>query len=224
MKMAIQMLDISLRPLGVLDDAANAINRYLRILREEGKRELALINDLLDLARLEAETEVLTLTSVTLQDYMPHLTESFLERTQQQQQHLVCQMPDDLPAFTTDLPYLERILTELLQNACKYTPTGGTITMSAQATPAALELRVSNTGVEIPATECERIFDKFYRIPNNDPWKHGGTGLGLALTKKLTESLGGQIHVESGGGQTTFVLTFGSSSAAADKADPGLSG
>jgi signal transduction histidine kinase len=220
MKMAIQMLDISLRPLGVLDDAANAINRYLKILREEGKRELALINDLLDLARLEAETEALTLTTVTLQDYMPHLTESFLERTQQQQQHLVCQIPDDLPDCTTALPYLERILTELLHNACKYTPAGGTISVSAQATPAALELRVSNTGVEIPATEYERIFDKFYRIPNNDPWKHGGTGLGLALTKKLTECLGGQIHVESGGGQTTFVLTFGSSSAAADRLRP----
>jgi signal transduction histidine kinase len=91
--------------------------------------------------------------------------------------------------------------------------------VSAQATPAALELRVSNTGVEIPATEYERIFDKFYRIPNNDPWKHGGTGLGLALTKKLTESLGGQIHVESGGGQTTFVLTFGHGSVAVNRAE-----
>jgi hypothetical protein len=76
------------------------------------------------------------------------------------------------------------------------------------------DTQTPNTGVEIPATEYERIFAKFYRIPNSDPWKHGGTGLGLALTKKLTESLGGQIHVESGGGQTTFVLTFGSSSAA----------
>jgi PAS domain S-box-containing protein len=218
MKMAIQMLEISLRPLGVLDDEANAIHRYFNILQAEGQRELALINDLLDLARLEAEAAPLALTTIALQSYIPHLAESFSERTQQQQQHLVCHISDDLPDCTTALPYLERILSELLQNACKYTPTGGTITVSAQATPAALELRVSNTGVEIPATEYERIFDKFYRIPNNDPWKHGGTGLGLALTKKLTESLGGQIQVESGGGQTTFVLTFGSGSAAGAEA------
>ncbi len=208
MKMAIQMLDISLQPLGVLDDATNAINRYLKILREEGKRELALINDLLDLARLEAGTEAPTLTTVPLPYYIPHLTESFIERTQQQQQHLVCHLPDDLPEFTTALPYLERILSELLHNACKYTPAGETITVSAQATGVALELRVSNTGVEIPAAECDRIFDKFYRIPHSDPWKHGGTGLGLALVKQLTEHLGGHIDVESGGGQTTFVLTF----------------
>ena len=218
-KMATQMLEISLQPLGVLDDAANPIKRYLKILGEEGKRELALINDLLDLARLDAETEPLTLTTMALQHYIPHVAESFIARTQQQQQHLSFHLPDDLPAFTTDLPYLERILTELLHNACKYTPVGGTITVSAQAMPAALELRVSNTGVEIPATEYERIFTKFYRIPNSDPWKHGGTGLGLALTKKLTECLGGQIHVVSGSGQTTFVLTFKHGSVAVNRAE-----
>ncbi len=213
-KMATQMLEVSLQPLGVLDDATSAISRYFHILREEGKRELSLINDLLDLTRLDAGTEPLQLTTIALQYYLPHLAESFIERTQQQQQHLVLQIPDDLPDCTTDLPYLERIVTELLHNACKYTPAGETITVSAQATTETWELCVSNTGVEIPATEYERIFDKFYRIPNNDPWKHGGTGLGLALVKKLTACLGGQIHVESGNGQTTFVLTFRSDSSA----------
>ncbi len=213
-KMAIQMLEISLQPLGVLDDATNAISRYFNILREEGQRELALINDLLDLARLDAGTEPLMLTTISLQFYLPHLAEAFIERTRQQQQQLIFHLPDALPDFTTDLPYLERIVTELLNNACKYTSPGETITVSAQTTSEALELRVSNTGVEIPATEHERIFTKFYRIPNSDPWKYGGTGLGLALVRKLTEHLGGQIYVESGGGQTTFVLTFGSGSAA----------
>jgi signal transduction histidine kinase len=208
-KMATHMLALSLQPLGVFDDAAHVIPRYFKILQEEGQRELTLINDLLDLARLNAGTEPLTLTTLTLQSYLPHLVETFSERTRQQQQHLVLHIPDHLPPFTTDLSYLERLLTELLHNACKYTPAGETITVAAQTTAAALEICISNTGVEIPATEYERIFDKFYRIPHHDPWKHGGTGLGLALVQKLTARLGGQIDVSSGGGQTTFTLTFG---------------
>ena len=114
-------------------------------------------------------------------------------------------------------------MAELLHNACKYTPAGETIRITAsqvegaealvpstssQQAQAAVQICVSSTGVDIPPEEGERIFDKFYRIPKNDPWKHGGTGLGLALVKKLTERLGGSIHVVSGDGQTTFVLTL----------------
>ncbi|HEY9642423.1 MAG TPA: GAF domain-containing protein [Coleofasciculaceae cyanobacterium] len=207
-KMATQMLEISLQPLGVLNNESNAINRYVKILREEGQREVNLINDLLDLARLDAGTDPLSFTTIELQYYIPHVTETFIERIHQQQQQLILDIPADLPSLSTDLPFLERILTELLHNACKYTPAGKTITISARSVSAVLEIRMSNSGIEIPAVECDRIFDKFYRIPNNDPWKHGGTGLGLALVKKLTERLGGQIHAESGDGQTTFVLKF----------------
>jgi PAS domain S-box-containing protein len=209
-KMATQMLEISLKPLGVFDREADPINRYFKVLREEGQREIGLINDLLDLARLDAGVEPLNLTTIALQFFLPHLAEPFLERTRKQQQQLVINVPETLPSLTTDLPYLERILTELLQNACKYTPSGETITLAAQATPTALEICVSNSGVEIPAIECDRIFDKFYRIPNNDPWKHGGTGLGLTLVKKVAELLGASVHVVSCS-KTTFTLKFPSS-------------
>jgi signal transduction histidine kinase len=67
-------------------------------------------------------------------------------------------------------------------------------------------IEVSNTGVEIPDVERDRIFDKFYRIPNNDPWKHGGTGLGLSLVKKLVQRLGGAVWVESGNSITRFIM------------------
>ncbi|MBD3881071.1 sensor histidine kinase [Phormidium tenue FACHB-886] len=111
-----------------------------------------------------------------------------------------------MPLLTTDLSYLERILSELLNNACKYTLPGETISITAQATPTLLKLSVSNSGVELPPNELDRIFDRFYRIPSNDPWKHGGTGLGLALVKKLAEQLGGTIEAESAAGELTFIL------------------
>lgn len=207
-KMATHMLEVSLSHLGVLSSETSPINRYVKVLQEEEEREISLINDLLDLARLDAGVEELSLSSIDLQFYLPHLAEAFTERAQQQQQQLVFQIASELPSITTDLPYLERIISELLNNACKYTPAGGIITVAAQMMTDQLEVRISNSGTEIAAAECDRIFDKFYRIPNNDPWKHGGTGLGLALVKKLTERLGGTIQVESGDGQTTFILSF----------------
>lgn len=212
-KMATQMLEITLGNLGILTNEFTPINRYFNVLREEGQREINLINDLLDLTRVDAGMETLSFTTVDLPLYLPPLIRPFVERTRQQNQQLVLQIPADLPSLTTDLSCLDRIFSELLHNACKYTPPQETITLSAEATSTDLIIRVTNSGVEIPAVERDRVFDRFYRIPNSDPWKHGGTGLGLALVKKLVERLGGTIRVESGNGQTTFMLTFPLSSA-----------
>ncbi|MGI0488281.1 GAF domain-containing protein [Pantanalinema rosaneae CENA516] len=207
-KLATQMLEISFNRLGILADESSLINRYFHVLREEGQREIDLINDLLDLARLDTDIEPLHPTSIDLQFYLAHLAEAFTERVHQQQQQLMIHIATDLPPFITDLSYLRRILTELLHNACKYTPLGERITIAAQAVPAGLEIVISNSGIEISPSEYDRIFDKFYRIPNHDPWKHGGTGLGLALVKKLAERLGATIRVKSVPGQTNFILHF----------------
>jgi PAS domain S-box-containing protein len=246
-KMATQMLELNLDQLGWLDDEAYQVSRYLQILKDESQREINLINDLLDLSRLEADTEPLLLSTIDPHLWITHVAEPFIERARSQQQQLKLDIPTQLPMLTTDLSNLERILTELLNNACKYTPIGETITLSVQMverrrSPAqahnslsnaivfnqlpteslalmnvdlaqsaieqlpAFLIRVSNSGVELPAEECDRIFDKFYRIPNHDPWKHGGTGLGLALVKRLAERLGATIHAESAANQVVFSL------------------
>jgi signal transduction histidine kinase len=139
---------------------------------------------------------------------IPYLTKPFIERMQNQQQQLELDLPSGLPTLMADRSYLERVLTELLNNACKYTTAGETIRVAALAIDSEIELRVTNSGTEIPETERDRVFDKFYRIPHNDPWKHGGTGLGLALVKKLVSCLGGTIHIESSPQDTSFVLRF----------------
>lgn len=212
-KLATQMLEVNLRILGLFADESHAIARSFKIIQEESQREMGLINDLLDMARLDAETEPLNLATVDLELFAPYFIDSFVERTSHQDQKLILDIPPNLPALTTDISYLERILTELLHNACKYSPAGAAIALSAQSTPATLEIRVSNSGVEIPVAEHERIFSKFYRIPNHDPWKYGGTGLGLALVKKFADRLGINIRVESGGGETSFILSFAANSA-----------
>ena len=103
---------------------------------------------------------------------------------------------------------LKRILLELLDNACKYTPSGETITVAADVVAEKVRVSVSNSGVEIPAQEGDHLFDKFYRISSNDLYKQGGIGLGLALVKQLVKRLGGTIELENCVGQTTFVMEF----------------
>ncbi|MBD1870940.1 GAF domain-containing protein [Cyanobacteria bacterium FACHB-471] len=202
MKMAIQMLQVA--------RTDQHRQRYLEILRSECNRETALISDLLDLQRLETLSIPGTLDEpIDLIDWLPRIIEPFQNRTQEQQQHLEVNVSSDLPRLRVSRTHLERILAELLNNACKYTQANGTIHFKAQAVLAAstagsvVQFTISNTA-EIVETELSHIFEKFYRIPNADPWGQGGTGLGLALVQKLVTHLGGAIAVTSTQGWTTF--------------------
>jgi signal transduction histidine kinase len=128
-KLATQMLEVALEPLGILNDDSSKAPSYFQILQDECQREITLIDNLLDLTRLDAGVEPLTLARVNLAPWIGHLTEPFLSRTQSQHQHLQVDIPSHLPEIAIDLHYLERILTELISNACKYTPPGGIILM-----------------------------------------------------------------------------------------------
>jgi signal transduction histidine kinase len=210
MKMAIQMLDITTQKIDgeKYQDVQQRIEHYLMILRKECEREIQLINDLLDLQRLEANAQSVDWESITLQDWLPVQLQLFSDRIQSREQSLRLDIPEDLPSLRTDAGHLERIVAELLNNACKYTPPGGYIYLHAFVQDANLYLEFCNSGVEIAPEEQTKIFEKFYRIVSNDPWKQGGTGLGLALVKGMMERLGGSISVKSGNQQTCFILQF----------------
>lgn len=182
--------------------------RYLDILAKECTRETDLINNLLDLQRLEAGVTTLGLETLHLHEWLKTVLEPFKARIKQRQQTLRVDCAENLPPLSSDRTALERIISELLNNACKYTPTQGKILLkiSATDTPDGKILFKMANQAEIPAAELPRIFNKFYRIPDADPWKQGGTGLGLALVQKLVEQLQGQISVKSQGGWTTFTV------------------
>jgi signal transduction histidine kinase len=205
-QMAIHMLDLILRAAGVIGTEPSPATRYLKILQDECQRETNLINDLLDIARLEAGAAPLNVTTISLALWLPILVEPFIERTRSQQQQFVLEIAAEIPDLKTDPSYLERALNELLHNACKYTPLGGSIILTAGFTQTRFQISVRNSGVEIPESEYERIFDKFYRIANSDRRKQGGTGLGLALVKKQIERLHGTIEVTSEAGWTMFTI------------------
>ncbi|MFS8970954.1 GAF domain-containing protein [Synechococcus sp. 'PEA 65AY6A-5F PE A'] len=182
--------------------------RYFQILEMQTNRELELINDLLELQALQSGNKVLRLTCLSPQEWIPNLCEPFRLRAAQQGQQFQVEWDPDLLPLCTDESLLSRVVGELLNNACKYTPAGESICLRfsqshQQGRPGWL-IEVGNTGVEIPPEALPRLFEKFYRIPQLDRRKAGGTGLGLALAKKAMEILEGSLTVASHSGQVIF--------------------
>ena len=219
MRVALQLLGVTLNQEFDLNQdlqkpkaEQSRIARYFHILQEECEREISLINDLLDLQRLDVGNHPLLLETITLETWLPELVDGFVARARNRDQTLTLATAPNLPIIHTDLASLERILAELLNNACKYTPPGEQIELQVTglvgATGDQVQFQLTNTGVDIPASEVTRIFDKFYRVPSADPWKQGGTGLGLALVQKLVTHLGGQIRVDSAAQKTCFTVVL----------------
>ena len=214
MRVALQLLGVTLNQEFDLSSelqkpktSQNRLARYYQVLTEECEREISLINDLLDLQRLDGGNHPINPQRIDIASWLKGVANSFQERAQSRTQTLTIALPDSLPHVVSDQASLERVFAELLNNACKYTPPGETISVTAAATRAEhIEITVANTGVEIPSRELPRIFDKFYRVPSADPWKQGGTGLGLALVQKLLWHIGGAIEATSRDKKTSFTV------------------
>ncbi len=189
--------------------------RYLDILEAESEREAQLINDLLDLQRLEVSSYPISVATQPICDWLASLVEPFHSRINNHHQHLSVECSAELQPLSTDFDILRRILAELLNNACKYTLAGHHICLSVSQTASphrSMPQKSCTTVFEIrnqaniPQSELPHIFEKFYRVPHADPWKQGGTGLGLALVQKLVDQLSGLIQADSADGWTCFTI------------------
>lgn len=214
LKMAVHLLSLHLEqcdpPLVAALGAplAAKVSRYLGILQTECDRELTLVNELLELQRLESGVAALAWSSLHLEDWLSELVDAYQERASDRSQTLHLAVLETLPPVVTEVSLLDRVLRELLTNACKYTPPGGTINVVVTPTDRALRLSVSNTGPAIAPDVLPHLFEKFYRAPGGDPWQQGGTGLGLALVQGQVECLGGTITVTSDDIETVFQLVL----------------
>ncbi|MEL6459504.1 MAG: response regulator [Cyanobacteria bacterium J06621_15] len=182
--------------------------RVIKIFHDSYDRQKQLIDDLLTLCYVDAKSNNVKLQSINLHLWIPDLVELYLARVTDQQQQLILDLAEEELQVVADPIMLERIVKELLHNAYKYTPSGEIITIQTEADKSNVSLCVINTGVEIPVEQQELIFNQFYRIPNSDPWKYAGTGLGLALVKKLAEMLKATVDVESRNEQVMFCIRF----------------
>lgn len=180
--------------------------QYHRIALEECQAEIELINRLLDLQSLEAKELSSAAAAIDLHSFCTSLLNGVRERAQARQLKLEMAELTSLPAVLYSYPQqLTLILKELLENACKFTQPGGTLRLEVQAFPGGVELRIGNTA-QIEPDHLPHLFERFYRVPSEDPWAQPGSGLGLALVKHWVEYLQGQVRVTSQKGWTWFVL------------------
>src|SRR5262245_47671101 len=182
---------------------------YTDDILSSGRHLLSLINDILDLAKIEAGRMELEVTTFHLPDAIENAILLIRERASRHGIKLNRIIDDWLGDFTGDERKIKQILVNLLSNAVKFTPEGGEIKVEATLGDTAAIVSVTDTGIGIPPQDHEAIFEEFRQASGDYAQKREGTGLGLTLTRKFVELHGGKIWVESEVGKgSTFVFTL----------------
>ena len=199
---------------GFADTLANSeipkddVGQYLEVIVRNAQRMSDLIDDLLTLSRIESGSEQVELSHVdarrvverVIADFGPRFRKASIE---------VSVHADATTECLADRDALEQVFSNLLSNAARYSNPGSRVDVTLQVIGEALEIRVADTGIGIPADDLERIFERFYRVDASRSRALGSTGLGLAIVKHLTRSMGSEILVESELGKgTTFRFTL----------------
>ncbi|MCB8928322.1 MAG: GAF domain-containing protein [Ardenticatenaceae bacterium] len=186
--------------------------RYLQVIKNNADRLHMLVNDLLDISRIETGKTGLDLRPLDIPQIIEQVVDGHLNgRIQHESRHLdvETEIAPALPLVNADHARVTQILTNLLDNALNYTPDDGHITITATATHSYVHISVKDTGIGIAKENQEKIFDRFYRAEDADVQRVPGTGLGLAIVRSLIEMHGGRLKVESELGKgSTFTFNI----------------
>lgn len=175
--------------------------------RQSAKALLRLIDDLLDLSHADAGKLELEPSEIELPEVLESVVSSIRWMQGKKALDLSLELAPDLPRITTDRRKLVQIVLNLLANAVKFTPEGGSVRLSSRRDGDRVLVAVSDTGIGIPAGEVEHIFDEFRQVDGSTSREFGGVGLGLALVRRLSDLLGGEVRVQSEvGAGSTFTL------------------
>jgi signal transduction histidine kinase len=193
---------------GIVADGKSV--RYIQNIARSGKHLLDLINDLLDLAKIEAGRMEIRAEPLSLSDLFEGLTSILKPLLEPRQLSIRTNLAADVPLLQTDAAKLQQVLYNFLSNAIKFSPAGGEIGLEARrADTEHVRISVSDQGAGIDPEKQSLIFEKFRQIDASTTREHGGTGLGLSIAKELTLLLGGAIGLESVPGRgATFWVTL----------------
>ncbi|MCL4295808.1 MAG: HAMP domain-containing protein [Anaerolineae bacterium] len=185
------------------------VRRYYAVMRSQIENLSGLINDLFELSQLETGQVQLALEAVNLNDLLSDVLESMQAQAGAKGVSLKGIFYEDLPIIKGEMNKLQRVITNLVQNAIRHTPTGGSISLATQVAPEGVQVEVTDTGEGIAPEDLPHIFEQFFRGEKSRSRETGGAGLGLAIAKRIVEAHHGRIWVESRVGQGTrfsFVL------------------
>ena len=198
------------------DPKAEKHQRYAANIIFSSRRLLELINDLLDLAKIEAGRAELRLATVSIQDTAEGLVNLIRPQAEKRGVKLRLKVQPNLPPAETDAGKLQQIVFNFLSNAIKFSPPQGTVTLTAELgaparsqSVARLLISVSDQGLGIAPEDHKRVFEKFSQLESSETREHSGTGLGLTISKELAQILGGEILLDSERGKgATFTLVI----------------
>ncbi len=169
----------------------------LQLMRRQAIHLYSLINNLLDLAQIDAKQLRLRIREFSLQERLSSIISGFASLAKRKAIQLKIEIADDLPDLRADPDKLERVFINLLGNAIKFTPREGTVSLRLHKEEDWLVGEVEDNGIGIPTDQQDRIFDRFAQVQDGDDRPYEGTGIGLSLVKELVEYHGGNIEVES---------------------------
>ncbi len=191
---------------GAWKDEARA-QEFFAVIDANVRRLEAIVEDLLRLSRLESGGQVLNPRPLDLAALLGKVGEAYRPLAERKRQELAVGPAPAADGFVADPELLDRAISNLVDNAVKYTPEGGRIGIRAEATPDGVAVTVEDTGIGIPEADLPRIFERFYRVDKSRSRELGGTGLGLAIVKHVVQLHGGAVEVRSRLGQgSAFTL------------------
>ena len=171
--------------------------QFLVVIRSNVERLAALVNDLLDISRIEAGRVKFDIRPLHLDEAAHEVIASLQGEITSRNLELELDIPSHLPLVQGDRNRIVQVLTNLISNAYKYTPPGGHITLALHQTNGELQVDVSDTGIGIAPNDLDRVFERFYRADHEVVRGQAGTGLGLAIAKSIVEMHSGRIWVRS---------------------------
>jgi signal transduction histidine kinase len=185
--------------LQTLEDDPEQARQFALQIRDETERMGRLVNDLLDLARLESEEGIPEPEPVDVRSVLVSVLSGIRQKARSDSVSLKWKRYGSTELYTVegDETQLTSMFTNLVENAVKYTPPGGSVEVTGEVDESGVTVSVNDTGLGIPEEHLPRIFERFYRVDRARSKKSGGTGLGLSIVKHVAEKHGGTIYVES---------------------------